>query len=77
MRYSLEDGRMNGSTYRKTALYVDRSSRQWVLRDPEGNFWILPSGDEAWERRQPYEPKAETDLEPVPSHYTNLLRLPF
>jgi len=26
-------------------LYVDRGSQQWGVLDPEGNFWILPSGE--------------------------------
>ena len=31
------------STVRKqvVAIVVDRSSQQWVVRDPEGNFWII------------------------------------
>ena len=24
-------------------LFVDRVCQQWIVRDPEGNFWILPS----------------------------------
>jgi len=28
--------------HRKVALFVERSSQQWVVRDPEGNFWIVP-----------------------------------
>jgi hypothetical protein len=28
--------------HRKVALYVERSSQQWVVRDPEGNFWSVP-----------------------------------
>ena len=23
------------------ALYVDRATRQWVVRDPDRNFWLL------------------------------------
>ena len=59
------------------ALYVDRSTQQWIVRDPEGNFWIVPSVDDAWEHREPFEPTEDTDLEPVPGHYKYLLRLPF
>jgi hypothetical protein len=58
-------------------LFVDRSCRQWVVRDPEGNFWILPSVEHPWDQRQPFEPAAETNLEPVPGHYKDLLGLPF
>jgi hypothetical protein len=59
-----------------TALYVDRSSRQWVVRDGEGNFWIVPSTDNPWDDRQPFSPAEETELEPVPGHYKHMLGLP-
>ncbi|MGN6546690.1 MAG: hypothetical protein ACTHK7_16670 [Aureliella sp.] len=59
------------------ALYVDRSSRQWILRDPEGNFWIVPPVEDAWDHREPFEPDGDTELEPVPSHYTYMLHIPF
>jgi hypothetical protein len=59
------------------ALFVDQATRQWVVRDPEGNFWMLPSVDDAWEQRQPFEPTPEHLLEPIPGHYLYLLRLPF
>ena len=59
------------------ALYVDRSRKQWIVRDPEGNFWIVPTGDDAWDRRQPFEPTQDTELEPIPGHYKYLLQLPF
>ena len=60
-----------------TNLFVERSCRQWVVRDSEGNFWILPPGDDPWERRQPFQPNEQTDLEPVPGHYKDTLGLPF
>jgi hypothetical protein len=59
------------------ALFVDQSCRQWVVRDPEGCFWMLPSTDNPWEHRQPFYPTEETGLEPVPGHYKDLLGLPF
>ncbi|NLX97183.1 MAG: hypothetical protein GXY83_13495 [Rhodopirellula sp.] len=59
------------------ALFVDRSSQQWVVRDPEGRFWTLPSALDSWDQRQPFYPTYETDLEPVPGHYRDLLGLPF
>ena len=61
----------------RVALYVDRASEHWVVRDPEGNFWLLPSGDNPWAERQPYQPTEEADLEPVPGHYLYMLSLPF
>jgi hypothetical protein len=57
------------------AIYVDRPTRQWVVRDPEGRFWALPSTDAPWEGRVPFEPSDETDLEPVPGHYKYMLGL--
>ena len=61
----------------RVALFVERSCRQWVVRDPEGSFWILPSVNHPWEHRRPFHPTPETDLEPVPGHYKDMLELPF
>ena len=61
----------------RMTLYVDRSSQQWVVLDPEGNFWILPSVEKPWDQRQPFYPTEQTDLEPVPGHYKYVLGLPF
>jgi hypothetical protein len=61
---------------KQTTLYVDRSSRQWVVRDGEGNFWIVPSTDNPWDDRQPFSLAEETELEPVPGHYKAMLGLP-
>jgi len=62
---------------RLVALFVAKSSQQWVVRDPDGNFWLLPAGDDPWGQRQPFTPTPETALEPVPGHYVSLLDLPF
>ena len=59
------------------SLYIDRAARQWIVRDPEGSFWIVPSHDDGWEQRQPFELTEEANLEPVPGHYKSLLKLPF
>ncbi len=59
------------------ALFVDRPRRQWIVQDPEGNFWTIPSDDDPWDRRQPFDPTAETDLEPVPGNYRDMRGLPF
>jgi len=59
------------------ALFVERSSQQWVVRDPEGNFWLLPSVEDPWGHRQPFVLTPESELEPVPGHYTYMLGLPF
>ena len=60
-----------------TGLYVDRSCHEWIVRDPDGNFWMVPSTANGWEDRQPFEPNEETVLEPVPGHYIGMLGLPF
>lgn len=58
------------------ALYVDRSSRQWIVLDPEGQFWIVPVNEaNAWNHRQPFYPTDETELEPIPGHYKYMLGL--
>jgi hypothetical protein len=66
-------------TLRKSlvSLFVIRSSPHWVVRDPEGNFWLVPSAENAWEQRQAFYPDDETALEPVPGHYLSMLSLPF
>jgi hypothetical protein len=56
---------------------VDRSSRQWLLLDPDGNFWIVSSmDDQPWDQRQAFHPTEETELEPVPGHYKHMFGLP-
>lgn len=62
---------------RATTIYVDRSVQRWIVRDPEGRFWLLPPGEDAWDRREPFLPTEENDLEPVPGHYKDMLGLPF
>ena len=59
------------------AIFVDRSCPQLIVRDPEGNFWRLPSVDNPWDQRQPFQPTEQMDLEPVPGHYRDTLGLPF
>jgi hypothetical protein len=58
----------------QVSLYVDRSLPSWwVVRDPDGEFWMVPPGEQAWERRQPYTLSEGSLLEPVPGHYKYLL----
>ena len=59
------------------AIYVDKSRRQWIVRDPDGNFWTLPSVENSWEQREPFDLTEHVELEPVPGHYKYLLELPF
>lgn len=61
----------------RVAIYVDKPSQQWIVRDPEGNFWVVPSREEAWAHRKPFAPSDECELEPVPGHYKYMLELPF
>jgi hypothetical protein len=56
------------------SLYVDRSQPScWIVRDAAGDFWKVPSGDQGWERRQPYTLTEDAQLESVPGHYRYLL----
>jgi hypothetical protein len=61
----------------KVTIYVNRLSQQWIVCDPEGNFWILPQQEQAWENRRPFQITPDSILEPVPGHYKYLLKLPF
>jgi hypothetical protein len=63
---------------RVVALYIDRAQpHHWIVRDPDGNFWIVPPVENPWENRQSFEPSEATTLEPVPGHYMYMLGLPF
>ncbi len=63
---------------RMIAIFVDRASPQhWIVRDPEGNYWIVPPVHNPWDNRQPFVPTEETDLEPIPGHYRYMLGLPW
>jgi hypothetical protein len=56
------------------SLYVDRSLPScWIVRDRAGAFWMVPAGEQAWERRQPYTLTEDAQLESVPGHYKYLL----
>ena len=61
---------------RQVALYVDKTTQQWVVRDGEGNYWSLPPGENPWDGRQPFSVAEGTELEPVPGHYKYMLGLP-
>jgi hypothetical protein len=59
------------------SLYVDRTCPEhWIVRDGRGEFWMVPTGENSWERRQPFRPTEQTELEPIPGHYKYLLGLP-
>jgi hypothetical protein len=59
------------------ALFVDRASRQWIVRDKDGNYWaVSATATNAWGRRERFHPTEETELAPVPGHYKAMLGLP-
>jgi hypothetical protein len=62
---------------RMVALSVDKASQQWIVRDPEGTFWVTPSVKNPWDHRQPYHLAEDADLQPVPGHCKPMLGLPF
>jgi hypothetical protein len=69
---------MLGSGKQAAALYVDKSHQQWVVRDPDGFFWTMPSDESSWEHREQIDPTTgDFDLEPVPGHYKYMFDLPF
>jgi hypothetical protein len=62
---------------KSSSLYVDRASQQWIVRDGEGAFWVIPASGDAWSQRRPYTPSEACELQPIPGHYKALLGLPF
>ena len=48
-----------------------------IVQDPDGNYWLLQSSDAGWNHRVPFQPTEDSDLQPVPGHYKDLLGLPF
>jgi hypothetical protein len=54
-------------------LYADKTARQWIVRDRDGKFWVLPLGDDPWENRQPFDVSEDVELEPMPGHYRYML----
>jgi len=67
---------MRARKNRVVALYVEKASQHWIVRDGAGNFWSLPNTDNPWDERQPFTPAEGTDLEPAPGHYKEMLGLP-
>jgi hypothetical protein len=56
------------------SLYVDRNLPSYlIVRDGAGAFWMVESGEGAWDRRQPYTLKEDIQLESLPGHYRYLL----
>jgi hypothetical protein len=59
------------------ALFVDRTTQQWVVRDPHGEYWRLPSVENCWIHREPFDRSDNVDLSVIPGHYRHALNLPF
>jgi hypothetical protein len=36
---------------------------------------MVTPGEHCWERRQPFQPTEQTDLEPIPAHYRYVVDL--
>ena len=58
------------------ALCVHKVTRQWIVRNPEGNVWSLPSTDNPWDEHQPFSSAEDTQLPPVPGHHKYTPGLP-
>ena len=57
-----------------STLYIDRFSKQWIVCDAVGSFWIVPGdAQEPEDQRQPFFPNEETERELVPGHYKHML----
>ncbi len=57
-----------------STVYVDRSTKQWIVRKVEGNFWVVPADDSVPRSQpQPFFPNEENELELVPGHYKQML----
>jgi hypothetical protein len=68
---------MVATEIRVVGIFVNRACPEgWIVRDGEGNFWIVPPVADPWASREPFYPTEETELEPVPGHYKYVLGLP-
>jgi hypothetical protein len=81
--FSLHEGQLEGEPHIGSAacrqpigLFVDRTTQQWVVRDPAGELWLLGARG-VWNDRRPFEMAEETELQIVPGHYRYMLDLPF
>ena len=58
-------------------MYVAKTCPEhWIVLDHQGRFWMVPPGQNPWERRQPFQRTEDTELEPIPGHYKYVLGLP-
>ena len=59
------------------ALFIDPATRQWIVRDPEGDFWAVPPVDHGWKLRKPFAATDQGGLKPAPRYYLYMLDVPF
>ncbi|MBX7104902.1 MAG: hypothetical protein K1X57_12525 [Gemmataceae bacterium] len=57
------------------AVFIDRESQTWIVRDNHGELWTVPAGANGWDRRCRYEKSDRRVLEPVPGHYKYMFGL--
>jgi hypothetical protein len=58
------------------ANILDKDARMSILMEDARVEQFVPSGQDSWERRQPFEPTEETELELIPGHHKYVLGLP-
>jgi hypothetical protein len=62
---------------RMISIYVNRACpERWIVRDADGNFWMVPPTLNPWDHREPFHPTEEMELESVPGHYRYVLGIP-
>jgi hypothetical protein len=57
--HALEERAMLSLRKQVAALFADKQSQQWIARDPDGSFLVVPSVE------KPVQLPAEADREPV------------
>jgi hypothetical protein len=48
---ALEERNMLTLRKQGVVLFMDRQSQQRIVRDPESNFWTVPSVENPWDHR--------------------------
>ena len=72
----MRDGTMQTTRKPVMSLYVDKACPEhWIVRDHEGQFWSLPPEENAWDKREKFQPNEDAEFEPIPSHYMYMLGL--
>ena len=59
------------------SLYVDKGCPEhWIVRDREGRFWVVPSGENAWEKREAFHRARMPSSNRFPADCMYMLGLP-